>query len=144
MKGYVPKLSEFQMIHSIHISPTLLHNIIQHMHDETFRMVHTVTDLRLFTAWGHTRQLFTLPELKNQPVETIAGKAFQSKLHNIIQYIHDETLGWSSSNGLDVMVQTVTDLALFTWGHKTAFYPPRAQNSAHGDHCWQSIPIQTA
>ena len=90
------------------------------------------------------RQLSPLPELKIQPVETLDGKAFHSKLHNIIQYIHDETLGWSSSNGLDVMVQTVTDLALFTWGHKTAFYPPRAQNSARGDHCWQSIPIQTA
>eukprot|EP00956_Cyclotella_meneghiniana_P028494 scaffold66482_cov79-Cyclotella_meneghiniana.AAC.1 len=44
------------------------------------------------------RRLFTDPELKNQPMETIAGKAFQSKLHNIIQYIHNETLGWSSSN----------------------------------------------
>eukprot|EP00956_Cyclotella_meneghiniana_P042044 scaffold248338_cov94-Cyclotella_meneghiniana.AAC.1 len=50
-------------------------------------------------------------QLQTQPVETLAGKAFQSHLHDIIQYIHNETLGQSSSNGLDVMVHTVTDLA---------------------------------
>ena len=62
---------------------------------------------------GPQSWLFTLSELKTQPVETLAGKAFQSKLHNIIQYIHNETLGQSSSNGLVVMVHTVTvtDLA---------------------------------
>ena len=92
---------------------------------------------------GATRQLSPLLELKIQPVETLAGNAFQSKPHNIIQYIHNETLGWSSSNGMDVMVHTVTTLALFTWGHKTAFSSQRGQNSARGDPCWQCIPIQT-
>ena len=90
-----------------------------------------------------TRQVSLLLELKIQPVETLAGNAFQSKHHNIIQYIHNETLGWSSSNGLDEMVHTVTTLALFTWGLKTSFSSPWAQNSARGDPCWQCIPIQT-
>eukprot|EP00956_Cyclotella_meneghiniana_P030221 scaffold75472_cov71-Cyclotella_meneghiniana.AAC.1 len=61
---------------------------------------------------GDTRQLFPLKEDKIQPVETLVGNTFQSKPHIIIQYIHNETLGWSSSSGMDVMVHTVTDLAL--------------------------------
>ena len=52
--------------------------------------------------------------LKIQPVETIAGKAFQSRPHNIIQYILNETLGQSSSNGLDVQVHPATDLAFIS------------------------------
>eukprot|EP00956_Cyclotella_meneghiniana_P028721 scaffold67766_cov52-Cyclotella_meneghiniana.AAC.2 len=49
-----------------------------------------------------------LLELNIQPAETLAGKAFQSKMHIIIRYIHNEILGHSSSNGLDVAVHTVS------------------------------------
>eukprot|EP00956_Cyclotella_meneghiniana_P007580 scaffold10213_cov100-Cyclotella_meneghiniana.AAC.1 len=61
-----------------------------------------------------TTELFTLLALKIQPVETLAGNAFQSRPHNISEYIHNETLGQSSSNGLDEKVLTVTDLAFFS------------------------------
>ena len=58
---------------------------------------------------GTTSELFTLSALKIQSVETIAGKAFQSRPHNIIQHIHNETLGQSSSYGLDVKLHMVTN-----------------------------------
>ena len=48
--------------------------------------------------------------LKIKPGETLADLAFQSKLHNIIQYIHNETLRQASSNALDVKVPSVADL----------------------------------
>ena len=63
------------------------------------------------SSLGAPNCLFPLIQLRTQPVKTLAAKAFQSKLHNIIQYIHNETLEQSSSNGLDDMVHTVTDLA---------------------------------
>eukprot|EP00956_Cyclotella_meneghiniana_P031235 scaffold81357_cov57-Cyclotella_meneghiniana.AAC.1 len=47
---------------------------------------------------GATTELFTLPTLKIQDVETLAGKAFQSRPHYIIHHIQYETLGQSSSN----------------------------------------------
>eukprot|EP00956_Cyclotella_meneghiniana_P011973 scaffold16889_cov63-Cyclotella_meneghiniana.AAC.5 len=50
-------------------------------------------------------------------VDALAVRAFQSRPHNTIQYIHNETLGQSSSNGLDVKVRPVTDSALFSWGN---------------------------
>eukprot|EP00956_Cyclotella_meneghiniana_P039821 scaffold180433_cov46-Cyclotella_meneghiniana.AAC.1 len=56
-----------------------------------------------------TAELFTLPVLKIQPVETLAGKALQSRSHNIIQHIHNETLGQSSSYGLDEKLHRVTN-----------------------------------
>eukprot|EP00956_Cyclotella_meneghiniana_P014760 scaffold22240_cov46-Cyclotella_meneghiniana.AAC.1 len=63
-------------------------------------------------TWPHsvraTTELFTLPALKIKPVETLAGKAFQSRPHIIIQHIHNETLGQSSSYGLDVKLHMVT------------------------------------
>eukprot|EP00956_Cyclotella_meneghiniana_P006983 scaffold9399_cov65-Cyclotella_meneghiniana.AAC.1 len=37
-------------------------------------------------------------------VETLAGKSFHSKLHNTIQYIHNETMGRPGSYDLDAMV----------------------------------------
>eukprot|EP00956_Cyclotella_meneghiniana_P002229 scaffold2501_cov47-Cyclotella_meneghiniana.AAC.2 len=78
------------------------------------------------------------------PVETLVGQAFQSRPHNIIPYIHNETLGQSSSNGLDVVIRTVTDWALIGWGHKNqTFCPLVTLYPARGDPCWPSIPIQT-
>eukprot|EP00956_Cyclotella_meneghiniana_P010323 scaffold14260_cov33-Cyclotella_meneghiniana.AAC.1 len=78
------------------------------------------------------------------PVETLAGQALQSRPHNIIPYIHNETLGQSSSNGLDVVIRTVTDWALIGWGHKNqTFCPLGTHFPARGDPCWPSIPIQT-
>eukprot|EP00956_Cyclotella_meneghiniana_P026944 scaffold59470_cov36-Cyclotella_meneghiniana.AAC.2 len=61
---------------------------------------------------------FTLPELKTKKAKTLAGKAIQSKLHNIIQYIHND-IHWDSPAGLALVLHvidhTVTDLALFDW-----------------------------
>eukprot|EP00956_Cyclotella_meneghiniana_P003498 scaffold4280_cov57-Cyclotella_meneghiniana.AAC.2 len=59
---------------------------------------------------GATTETFTLRTLKIQPVETLADKAFQSRPHQIIQYILNETLGQSSSNGLDVHVHLVQSI----------------------------------
>ena len=67
--------------------------------------------------------LFTLSELKTRLVETLASKAFQSQLHDIIQYIHNETLGQSSSNGLDVMVHTGIDLPYSPGAAIMTFHP---------------------
>eukprot|EP00956_Cyclotella_meneghiniana_P009681 scaffold13388_cov51-Cyclotella_meneghiniana.AAC.1 len=92
---------------------------------------------------GQTTYLFTLPTLKIQSLDTLAVKAFQSRPHNIIQYIHNETLGQSSSNGLDVKVCPVTKSSLFSWGNNRTLHPLYTQNPACGHPCWQSIPIQT-
>eukprot|EP00956_Cyclotella_meneghiniana_P020220 scaffold35385_cov50-Cyclotella_meneghiniana.AAC.1 len=70
----------------------------------------TMTQLRTV---GTTTELFTLPALKIQSVETLAGKAFH-RPQNIIQYIHNETLGQSSSYGLDEKLPTDTGLALYS------------------------------
>eukprot|EP00956_Cyclotella_meneghiniana_P030734 scaffold78299_cov63-Cyclotella_meneghiniana.AAC.1 len=77
----------------------------------------TLTQLR--TVLGTTTELFTLPAFKIQSVEmeTLAGKAFQSRPHNIIQYIHNETLGQSSSYGLDEKLPTDTDSASYSGDH---------------------------
>eukprot|EP00956_Cyclotella_meneghiniana_P016311 scaffold25748_cov49-Cyclotella_meneghiniana.AAC.1 len=56
---------------------------------------------------------FTLRALKIQSVETLAGKAFQSRPHNIIH----ETLGQSSSYGLDEKLPTDTDSASYSGDH---------------------------
>ena len=61
-----------------------------------------------------TTELFTLPVLKIQPVETLAGSALQSRLHIIIQHIHNETLGQTSSYGLDVTLHMVTNSVLYS------------------------------
>eukprot|EP00956_Cyclotella_meneghiniana_P036868 scaffold131539_cov43-Cyclotella_meneghiniana.AAC.5 len=39
-----------------------------------------------------TTELFTLPAIKIQPVETLTGKAFHSSPLSIIYHIHNETL----------------------------------------------------
>eukprot|EP00956_Cyclotella_meneghiniana_P016819 scaffold26884_cov39-Cyclotella_meneghiniana.AAC.1 len=98
------------------------HNIIQHIHNETLgqsssygldKKLPKDTDLDFFSIRA-TTELFTLPSLKIQPVKTLAGKAFQSRPHNIIQHIHNETLGQSSSYGLDEKPPTETELDFFS------------------------------
>eukprot|EP00956_Cyclotella_meneghiniana_P016924 scaffold27199_cov61-Cyclotella_meneghiniana.AAC.1 len=93
------------------------HNIIQYIHNETLGQsssngldlkVRPVTDY--VRSIGATTELFTLPSLKIQSRDTLAGKEFQSRPHNIIQYIHNETLGQSNSNGLDVKLWQTTEL----------------------------------
>ena len=71
---------------------------------------------------GATTELFTLLTLKIQSVETIADKAFQSRPHNIIQHIHNETLGQSSSYGLDEKLCTDNDLAFVQLGATTELF----------------------
>eukprot|EP00956_Cyclotella_meneghiniana_P016925 scaffold27199_cov61-Cyclotella_meneghiniana.AAC.2 len=91
-----------------------------------------------------TTELFTLPALKIQSMDKLSGKEFQSRPHNIIQYIHNETLGQSSSNGLDLKVLPVTDSALFSWGNqihslssihsKSILWPPLLAKHSNPDH----------
>eukprot|EP00956_Cyclotella_meneghiniana_P045927 scaffold391169_cov162-Cyclotella_meneghiniana.AAC.1 len=97
-----------------------LHNIIQYIHNETLGQSSSNGLVDIWSTqsltWpnsslGAPNCLFPVIQLRTQPVETLAGKAFQSKLHNIIQHIHNETLEQSSSNGFVDMVHTVTDLA---------------------------------
>eukprot|EP00956_Cyclotella_meneghiniana_P037622 scaffold141766_cov122-Cyclotella_meneghiniana.AAC.1 len=66
---------------------------------------------------GATSELFTLSALKIQSVETIGGKAFQSRPDNTIQHIYNETLGQSSSYGLDEKLRTDTDSASYIGDH---------------------------
>eukprot|EP00956_Cyclotella_meneghiniana_P029390 scaffold70957_cov117-Cyclotella_meneghiniana.AAC.2 len=54
-------------------------------------IVPSVFNLVMFTVWTRT-ELCTLPALKIKPGETLADLAFQSKLHNIIQYIHNDNI----------------------------------------------------
>ena len=53
-----------------------------------------VTDLTFFHLGPYKMNAYTIPELKIRPAESVARNAFQSKPHNhnIIQYIHNETL----------------------------------------------------
>eukprot|EP00956_Cyclotella_meneghiniana_P025646 scaffold53882_cov39-Cyclotella_meneghiniana.AAC.2 len=50
---------------------------------------------------------------KNSTRGDLAGKAFQSRPHNIIQHIHNETLGQSSSYGLDENLHMDTNSASY-------------------------------
>ena len=89
----------------------------------------TLTQLRTV---GATTELFTLLTLKIKSMETIAGKAFQSKPDNIIHYYNNKTLRQSSSYGLDEKLCTDTDSASYSWGHNWTFHPPRTQNPVRG------------
>eukprot|EP00956_Cyclotella_meneghiniana_P014589 scaffold21901_cov59-Cyclotella_meneghiniana.AAC.6 len=83
------------------------------------------------------------PSIKIQSVDTLAGKAFQSWPHNIIhQYIHSETLGQPSSNGLDVKVKQDTETALFSCVYnrdprrqsKSSLWRPLLAKHSNPDH----------
>eukprot|EP00956_Cyclotella_meneghiniana_P022480 scaffold42660_cov46-Cyclotella_meneghiniana.AAC.1 len=156
--------TELFTLHTLRIQPVATlaarafqfrpHNIIQYIHNETLGQsssngldlkVCPITDSALLSV-GATTELFTLLVLQISPwtVDTLSGKAFQSRPHNIIQYIHNETLGQSSSNGLDVKVCPVTDSALFRWDNqlhsspsihsKSSLWPPLLAEHSNPDH----------
>eukprot|EP00956_Cyclotella_meneghiniana_P042088 scaffold248350_cov41-Cyclotella_meneghiniana.AAC.2 len=131
-----------------------------------FSWVQPDTDSALF-SWVKTTELYTLLALTQNPVcGDPSGKAFQSRPHNTIQYIHNETLRQSSSNSLDVkvqpdtdsalfssvittelftlVVQSVSDSALFSWVITTELFTLAVtQNPVCRDPCCLIIPIQT-